>query len=546
MASTIGRHCIVGSYSLIGHYSSIGNNCILRPGVMITGKSTVGNNCTINTRSTVTNNSTVQLFAGYYTQEIPAVNGKGAIITKNFKIELSNTKATDLELISRIVGDTTIPAPVSSTNERFGLYKPPTATTPNPVDVVYGSNSYYTTEAKYDLVPVIYQNISNTTPEDYINSGPDQSSQLKGQFIYSRFKNIANDDNLYVITEGVNSDGDINTAADLGTWSAYDKYEYGISYVFTAPNDPVNNPFGKVPVIGTTGFKNFSTVTTAPYSPVSDSPNDFIWSGDYSTTATPTPKKVAIGLNTITNEQYTNGIYLHVDHPLLQGGTNSLLQIASQGLVGMPKTASLRATDLNGKKQTPLRIINTISTTDTPTTANPTGIIYGLRQTGKAGFSPEDQYLLGGRSCGSFLYISPLNTTSLVVDASNKSGKKIIPGGSANAITVDLVFQYRMTDYYGPKSTGTGRVGGVLNNTFTNLSYAKKIGIDIIDFGNNDFKFDVEVTAKYAPEGRNINNVTSAMLTNYQNNYVPGTRGRRRFLSDNTSNLSFPDINQYY
>jgi UDP-3-O-[3-hydroxymyristoyl] glucosamine N-acyltransferase len=59
IAATIGRHCIVGSYSLIGHYASIGNNCIVRPGVMITGKSTVGNNCIINTRSTITNNSTV-------------------------------------------------------------------------------------------------------------------------------------------------------------------------------------------------------------------------------------------------------------------------------------------------------------------------------------------------------------------------------------------------------------------------------------------------------------------------------------------------------
>jgi UDP-3-O-[3-hydroxymyristoyl] glucosamine N-acyltransferase len=59
LGAIIGRHCIVGSYSLIGHYASIGNNCILRPGVMVTGESTVGNNCIINTRSTVTNNSTV-------------------------------------------------------------------------------------------------------------------------------------------------------------------------------------------------------------------------------------------------------------------------------------------------------------------------------------------------------------------------------------------------------------------------------------------------------------------------------------------------------
>jgi hypothetical protein len=469
----------------------------------------------------VTNNSTVQLFAGYYSQEIPAVNGKGAIVTKNFKIELSNTKATDLELISRIVGDTALPAPVSSSNTKFGL-----GTGIASIDPIYGSNSYYTVEGRYDLVPVMYQNITDLT-KDYLNSGPDQSSQLKGQFIYSRFRNIANDDNLYVITEGV--DGNINTAlpaTDKGINSAYDKYEYGISYSFSiVPQDTINPE-----------FKNFSGVTTTGYTPISSSPNDFVWNGVYNGA---TPQKVAIGSTDLSYTQYTNGIYMHVDHPLLKSpnGTSpglSLLEIASDGLVGMPKTASLRATDANGKKQTPLRIINTIDSTNIP----------GLRQTCKAGFSPEDQYLLGGRSCGSFLYISPLNTNSLAVDSSNKSGKKLIPGGSANAVSVDLVYQYRMTDYYGPKATGTGRVGGVLDNTFTNLSYAKKIGIDIIDFGSNDFKFDIEVTSKYAAEGRNINNVTSTMLTKYQNNYQPG-RGRRRYLSDDFLNLSFPDINNY-
>ena len=492
----------------------------------------------------VTNNSTVQLFAGYYSQEVPAVNGKGAIVTKNFKIELSNTKATDLELISRIVGDTTQPAPVSTTNEIFGLYKPSTVLLPeipNPVDSVYGSNTYYTTEAKYDLVPVVYQNIGTAIDTDYINSGPDQSSQLKGQFIYSRFKNIANDSNLYVIDEGVNGNGNIYTGLpDSGIICAYDRYEYGISYIF---KDSLQNPL--VPEIGTTGFKDFSNVTAQPYAAASNpTPNDFVWSGSYSGI---TPDKIAIGANPLTFENYSNGIYIHVDHPLLKSSINpinnnpipglSLLQIASNGIVGMPITASLRSNDAHGKKQTPLRLINTIST-DTPTQNT-----LGVRRTGKAGFVPEDQYLLGGRSCGSFLYISPLNTNSLVVDASNKSGKKIIPGGSANAIAVDLVFQYRMTDYYGPKSTGTGRIGGILDNTFTNLSYAKKIGIDIIDFGNNDFKFDVEVTAKYAAEGRNINNVTSAMLTNYQNNYQQGP-GRRKWLSSKYTNLSFPDINQ--
>jgi len=58
--SQIGKHCVVGSYSLIGHYSKLGDNCILRPGVMINGKSSVGNNCVLNTRVTVTNNCMVE------------------------------------------------------------------------------------------------------------------------------------------------------------------------------------------------------------------------------------------------------------------------------------------------------------------------------------------------------------------------------------------------------------------------------------------------------------------------------------------------------
>jgi UDP-3-O-[3-hydroxymyristoyl] glucosamine N-acyltransferase len=55
LGSTIGRHCIIGPYNLIGHYSQVGNNCITRPNVIISDKSVVGNNCVFNIRSTVIN-----------------------------------------------------------------------------------------------------------------------------------------------------------------------------------------------------------------------------------------------------------------------------------------------------------------------------------------------------------------------------------------------------------------------------------------------------------------------------------------------------------
>ena len=55
----IRRHCIIDSYSLIGHYSVVNDNCIVRPGVMITDRSVVGKNCMINIRATITNKVTI-------------------------------------------------------------------------------------------------------------------------------------------------------------------------------------------------------------------------------------------------------------------------------------------------------------------------------------------------------------------------------------------------------------------------------------------------------------------------------------------------------
>ncbi len=86
--------------------------------------------------------------------------------------------------------------------------------------------------------------------------------------------------------------------------------------------------------------------------------------------------------------------------------------------------------------QTPVRFTRTINN----------GGNSGIRLTANNSFQPEDKYLLGGHSCGSFLYLSPLNEKDIVVDAVNKSGKKLIPGGSKNSISVNLVFHYIMTD----------------------------------------------------------------------------------------------------
>jgi len=456
----------------------------------------------------VTNNETVKLFAGYYVNELPQTDFKGHIVTKNWKIKLANTKATDLELIARIIGDTETPVYSSTNTQIFGLKEG--AIDPKVVD-----NTYYTNEGKYDLVPVVYQNLDSADLQEvHFNDSPQQSSQLRGQFLYSRFQNLANDKNLYLVqSDGNGTDGDI----DLADTSGYNIYEYGVL--------GTKYPTGGTITQSGTGDKDYSGATfTAPTS-TGATGIDFIWNGD------PLLNNGGLlQLATVTNAVYDNSILVHIDHPLVASGLD-LLEIQSNGMIGLPKTTPMRSTDSFGKQQTPFKLTES---------TNSDGMA-GIRKSLNNSFQPDDQYLLGGHSCGSFLFLSPLNKESHVVDANNKSGKKVIPGNSANSITLDLVFQYRMTDYYGVASGETGRIGGIIGNIFKNLTYSKKIGIDVVDSNNNDFKFDIEIFAKYRPTGKNLNAITSSMLTNYNTN---GGTFRNHLQYYSGADLDFSNPNQ--
>lgn len=54
------------------------------------------------------------------------------------------------------------------------------------------------------------------------------------------------------------------------------------------------------------------------------------------------------------------------------------------------------------------------------------------RRTFKMSFDANDQYLLGGRSCGAFLYMSPINLFSLSIDGDNDLSRKHLNQGDAN------------------------------------------------------------------------------------------------------------------
>jgi hypothetical protein len=223
--------------------------------------------------------------------------------------------------------------------------------------------------------------------------------------------------------------------------------------------------------------------------------SDFIWDGSTG----------VVTLGSLTSGDYDDSLYVHIDHPDI--GVAGF----GPGNTNMSQLATLQESEAFSNLQNAYRYDNDSS----------------YQRSMKMSFSDNDQYLLGGKSCGAYLFVSPTRIGSLEVDGDNKFGKRKIgkldekqvnsTTAKAPNLTLDVVFQYRMTDYFGTTSAGgvdtsSGRIGGLNTSQINNLTYSKTIGIDLFDSNENQFSFDVEVFAKYKPKGFNLNNIKAVTL----------------------------------
>jgi hypothetical protein len=131
----------------------------------------------------------------------------------------------------------------------------------------------------------------------------------------------------------------------------------------------------------------------------------------------------------------------------------------------------------------------------------------------KMSFESGDQFLLGKRSCGSYLFVSTDTHSSICVDGkASTSTKKILNGGN-NSIKIPITFQYRMTDFFGSGTTGVGNIGGDSTGRTINLTYTKRIGFDIELKDGTICSYDLEVSAKYKSDSLNLNSIPSVSVS---------------------------------
>lgn len=468
----------------------------------------------------IKNNDVISLFAGYYEDivaNLPASERKGSIVTTIYKLVLENAENSPLELISRLPGG--LGERLPNTTDTSGRF-------PNKFGTKYGwvneaiqpSDRDYNSARRYDLVPIVNNSVdeSETNTASKISSNFRQSQQLLSQFIFSRYTDIGLSSKAVLYKDAYNATGTVLSRTDNNYNPAY------------------RSLFPTTPATGT---------------------DEFVWSGGYDD-----------GSNNPIGNGKLSAFCIHTDHPALRDGlkkTFAQLQnpdITLNGYIEDPIYGYIPTTNSNeansefkmskfaglslGGKYLGSSSTSTVSANeakvqlnyrnnwnelgsnnwatllggDVNTRSYPfkiTSTEYdSMLDTGyilpdKFGYNDRDKYLIGKYTCGAYLYVAPSTIDQLLVNGTDAKGVKIINKGENTGIEIPIVFQFRMTDYFGSGNQNIGIVGGydpdasrqVLSTAKTiNLSYTKRIGLDIYIKNETTFSFDIEVSAKYRRE----------------------------------------------
>lgn len=413
----------------------------------------------------VKNGDTVSLFAGYYKDLIKDTSGgtvvynEGRIITKQYVISIANTSATALQLVSLLQGGIDQIVPTS-----------------NPI--AYPDSDYHINR-RYDLVPISVNNTPTGSIGGFKHIPGEQSAQVKSQFFYSRQRNFGLSQDLYIFYPGT-------------------------AYVSSS-----TYPFQGQMVSGS--LVPYSGGHYLPYDPTFTNSGAFavnsnVWNGN-------------ITANVPAGGGRLSEFCLHKDHPDLKAISSfsySALNINNLFWTKFKETIAAPALDSDAKQVYLLFAHALFFETSVNEGTGVFGNAYYLqaaRQTPtlvsgssnnnrdgnnypiKLGFAPNDEFLVGKYTCGSYLFAFPINYESISVDGNHPLlSVKNVELGTQNAINIPVLFQFRCSDKLG--YVGGYRTAAQLNN----IKYNKKMGLDIFIKDDVPFSFDIEISAQYKKE----------------------------------------------
>ena len=381
---------------------------------------------------------------------------QGEIVTKTFYLDISSDTQSGLFLFSKLGGNrfsmcpstVDIPKEVKEDGNAYDDYD-------NVINPSTTSNTYYKEQGRYDLVPI---NLTNPEVIDFQIGSPSmyQSAQCRGQFVYSRFRNIGDTFNMYANKSSVLGKPDFDENASFtDSENTYDisddtvdiaKKQIEIYNQLTGSNvkDDVTNLEGIEKII----YRLPKTWKKPDSASVKNLKND----------------RTLIRINNLTN---TGAIAVAKSMTRVSARLSKLSNENSSLFTIIPKIQSAYGfADLGKIYESDLKEFD-------KNDENGTTYI----TTHKIGYEDRDKLATGPNSCNSYLFLSPVNHSEIQVDGDTLDSTKSLK--SNESLRVPIIYQFRMTDakgdIFGDRSIGTNEAKAIVKNT----KYANIIGIDI-------------------------------------------------------------------
>ncbi len=409
----------------------------------------------------ISKGSTAKLNAGFYSDIFtnPLTTDAGKIASVTYSIQLFNSQASALELASVIPGGLETKAPSSI------------------------SSSYpagYNDNLRYGDPPISITSLTQTqvaSNTSFRQAPPFASANAYSQYIYPRYKSIGFDQTLYF--------NPFDTNQPLG--SSFTT-SYNASYAYDGTVATNFGVAGIYPQNGTILIPYDPQSTSTSYTDNIGATASNVWNGTFS---------AATGGSVIGGGNISE-FCIDVNHPYLKFIGSTYQYAGTFASIVRPNASS-------GFAYPPFRHTQcfwgdtTLSfywvqqayrppiTFATGATASTEDAMYA----DKLGFSSNDEYLIGKYSCGAYLFIAPNSGSALQVPGTTSLSTIQLLDGDSNAINIPLIFQFRAVDKSG--YIGGWRKSGALSN----ITYSKKIGIDIQILNGDTYSFDVQVTGAY-------------------------------------------------
>ena len=526
----------------------------------------------------VNKNACTQVFAGYYSDDVKNLDDpRGAIISKTYYINISNSEDTPLRLISKFSGNRSVKVDnsvVANVKQDDAIYyagsKVETLEPVKSVErlqvgkAVIEQKSIFEDLAKDGLIiesapavqpggmstmiatikgkdDTVATRLTRKKTEGATTTTETISSPLENKTIFSAaVKNVMEEELNVKINDAFKKFKETNdNNFEYVTVRRYDQ----VPVLLTNPTDVENHrDVKKVAPYQSPQCKN--QFIYARYKDVSA--GSYLYTNGMIVNASTGERKyeykIGEGAKTKNTTMEwrpdgspsTSGIYtgkgflgVHINHPLIKNNTLDKSSIASTYNLDIAGKSEKEIAELIFKESV-FAVGNYKDKFLQNEFVEPSNDNYNNSSV-KICFDTNDQYLLGEYSCGCYLFMSPIDHEYLQVDGDSKISYKSLKSGPENSINIPITFQYRMTDYYGQgsgKNGGLGNVNGILvtqnstnikRNDNANPTYKKKIGIDIYTGTLNNptvTQFDLEFSAKYKKDSFTLQSFTNTQVSN--------------------------------